>query len=181
MEKVVRAPPAFELAGRRCKPPARFLKACAHVIGRDAASPAAARWRHGRLPAQARSMRRTSPLERADWSRSDRRSQGPLGCGIPCRAPPQPTPSTTPQPTTLATPRLPPAPSSSNPPPPPNLHPRPNHSANAQLPGAFFINKKAHAIRFGTLSPRAPGRKGQIGHYRISRYRAFAVQYLSRG
>src|ERR1019366_950387 len=75
----------------------------------------------------------------------------------------------------------PPAPSSSNPPPPPNLHPRPNHSANAQLPGAFCINKKAHAVRFGTLSPRAPGRKGQIGHYRISRYRAFAVQYLSRG
>src|ERR1035437_750176 len=85
MEKVVRAPRAFELARRQRNPRARFLKACAHVIRRDAASPAAARWRHGRLPAQARSMRRTSPLERADWSRSDRRSQGPLGCGIPYR------------------------------------------------------------------------------------------------
>ena len=68
------------------KPPARFLKACAHVIGRDAASPAAARWRHGRFPAQARNMRRPPPPQCADWSRSDRRSQGPLGCGIPCRA-----------------------------------------------------------------------------------------------
>ena len=72
------------------------------------------------------------------------------------------------------------APSSSNPPPPASLHPRPNHSANAQLPGTFCINKKARAVGAGGIAPRAPGRKRLIGHYQISRYRAFAVQYLSR-
>jgi hypothetical protein len=48
-----------------------------------------------------------------------------------------------------ATPARPLAPSSSNRPPPPNLHPRPNHSANAQLPWAFCINKKARAVGAG--------------------------------
>ena len=64
-------------------------------------------------------------------------------------APSQPIPSTTSQPTRPATPLHRHAPSSSNPPPPPNLHPRPNHSANAQLPGDFFINKKARAVGAG--------------------------------
>ena len=94
---------------------------------------------------------------------------------------PQPTPSTTSPPTKLATPRLPPEPSSSNPPPPPNLHPRPNHSANALLPGAFCINKKSHAAwGWGALRRARPAER-TIDHYQISRYRAFAVQYLSRG
>ena len=80
---------------------------------------------------------------------------------------PQPTPSTTSPPTKLATPRLPPEPSSSNPPPPPNLHPRPNHSANALLPGAFCINKKSHAAwGWGHCAARArPKEQSTITKY----------------
>src|ERR1035437_37509 len=56
------------------------------------------------------------------------------------RPPPQPTPSTTLQQITLATTqRHRHERSSSNPPPPPNLHPRPNHSANAATRG--FLHK----------------------------------------